>query len=74
MIEVEENLPKALRGRDHPVSEFIRLIGQLFAIESRGEGMTQQERLLVRKRENRSMLEQIETLLLQQLHAVLPQK
>jgi hypothetical protein len=38
MIEAEENLPKAQRSRDHPVSEFIRLIGQLFAIESRCEG------------------------------------
>lgn len=37
MIEAEENLPKAQRGRDHPVSEFIRLIGQRFAIESLSE-------------------------------------
>ena len=69
MIEAEENLPKAQRGRDHPVSEFIRLIGTLFAIESRCEGMAPEDRL----RESRLVLEQIEALLLRQLNVVLPQ-
>lgn len=73
MIEAEENLPKAERGRDHPVSEFIRLLGQLFAIESRCEDMAPAARALVRQRESRSVLEQIEALLLGQLSAVLPQ-
>jgi hypothetical protein len=73
LIEAEENLPKAQRGRDHPVSKFIRLIGLLFAIESRCEGMAPADRLLERQRESRSVLEQIEELLLRQLNAVLPQ-
>ncbi|MBO7782992.1 IS66 family transposase [Burkholderia pseudomallei] len=73
LIEAEENLPKAQRGRDHPVSEFIRLIGQLFAIESRCEGMAPADRLLARQSESRAILEQIEAMLLRQLHAVLPQ-
>jgi hypothetical protein len=73
MIEAEENLPKAQRGREHPVSELIRLIGQLFAIESRCQNMTPADRLPVRQRESRVTLEQIEELLLRQLHAVLPQ-
>ncbi|CAJ3526997.1 IS66 family transposase [Burkholderia pseudomallei] len=72
-IEAEETLPKAERGRNHPVSEFIRLIGQLFAIESHCEDMTPANRLLVRQRESHSVLEQIEALLLRQLNAVLPQ-
>jgi transposase len=73
MIEAEENLPKAQRGRDHSVSEFIRSIGTLFAIESRCEGMAPADRLLERQRESRSVLEQIQALLLRQLNAVLPQ-
>ncbi|MEX3672374.1 transposase [Paraburkholderia phenoliruptrix] len=55
MIEAEENLPKGQRGRDHPVSELIRLIGQLFAIESRCKGKAPAERLLERQRESRSV-------------------
>ncbi|SDJ47091.1 Transposase [Paraburkholderia steynii] len=73
MIEAEENLPKSQRGRDHPVSEFTRLIGQLFVIESRCQNMTPADRLLVRQRESHVILEQIEGLLLRQLDAVLPQ-
>lgn len=73
MIEAEENLPKAQRGRDHSVSEFIRSIGTLFAIESRCEGMAPADRLLERQRESRSVLEQTQALLLRQLNAVLPQ-
>ncbi len=72
MIEAEENLPKAQRGRDHPVSEFIRLIGPLLAIESRCEGMAPADRLLERQRESCSVLEKIEALLLRQLHVVHP--
>jgi transposase len=71
-IEAEENLPKVQRGRDHPVSEFIRLMGQLFAIESRCEDTTAANRLLVRQRESCVILAQIEALLLRQLHVVLP--
>ncbi|WXK23401.1 transposase [Mycetohabitans endofungorum] len=52
--------------------EFIRLIEQLFAIESHCEDMTPANRLLARQHESRSVLEQIEALLLKQLHAVLP--
>ena len=73
MIEAEEILPKAQRGGEHPVSEFIRLIAQLFALEARGERLTIDERQTLRQRESTTVLEAIETLLLRQLNVVLPQ-
>jgi transposase len=54
VIEAEENLPKAQRGGDHPVSEFFRLIGRLFAIEARCEDMTPDLRLQQRQRAARA--------------------
>ncbi|WP_337690283.1 IS66 family transposase [Mycetohabitans sp. B46] len=67
-------MPNAQRGRNHLVSGFIRLIEQLFGIESRCEGMSPENRLLTRQRESRVALGQIEALLLRQSHAVLPQR
>uniref|UniRef100_UPI0038B8D7B7 IS66 family transposase n=1 Tax=Paraburkholderia sp. RL17-373-BIF-A TaxID=3031629 RepID=UPI0038B8D7B7 len=47
-------------------------IGQLFAIESRCQNTTLTNRLIVRWRESRVSLAQIEEKVLRQLHAVLP--
>lgn len=73
LIEAEEALPKAQRGRDHLASQLIRLIGQLFMIESRCKEMTSADRWRVRQHESRVILGRIETLLMEQQHAVLPQ-
>ena len=73
MIEAEETLPKAQRGSGHPVSEFIGLIAQLFALETRGERLTVDQRQQLRQRESTTVLQAIETLLLRELNIVLPQ-
>lgn len=73
LIEAEENLPKPQRGGAHPVSEFIRLIALLFAVESRCEKMSVDERRRMRQHESIPVLQLIETLLLRELNVVLPQ-
>jgi hypothetical protein len=73
LIEAEENLPKEQRGGNHPVSEFIRLIGQLFAIEARSEDMTPEQRQQLRQAGSQPVLDQIEALLSRHLNTVLPQ-
>nr|WP_304611068.1 hypothetical protein [Mycetohabitans sp. B8] len=47
-------MPKTQRGRDHLVSGSIRLIEQLFGIESRCEDMSSENRLLARQRQSRA--------------------
>lgn len=73
LIEAEENLPKEQRGGNHPVSEFIRLIGQLFAVETRSEDMTPEQRQQLRQARSQPVLDQIEALLSRHLNTVLPQ-
>ena len=50
-----------------------RSIWQIFVIESHCQNMTPADWLLVRQRESRVILVQIEEMLLRALHAVLPQ-
>ncbi|MEX3969604.1 IS66 family transposase [Paraburkholderia caribensis] len=73
LIEAEEDLPKEQRGGNHPVSEFIRLIAQLFAIEARSEDLTPEQRQKLRQAGSQPVLDQIEELLSRHLNTVLPQ-
>jgi len=75
LIEAEEALPEAVRGGAHPVTEFIKLIGELFAVEAHAHDrvMGPDERGRLRAERSRPLLDQIEALLLRHLHAVLPQ-
>lgn len=67
-------LPKNSRGPDQLAAQFIALIGQLYAVESRGRDLLLGEQELLEKRQQRSVpvLKQIEALLLANLHSVLP--
>jgi len=73
LIEAEEDLPKVQRGGNHPVSAFIRLIGQLFAVEARSGHMTPEQRQQLRQARSQPVLDQIEGLLSRHLNTVLPQ-
>ncbi|MHA6868719.1 IS66 family transposase, partial [Ralstonia pseudosolanacearum] len=72
LIEAEEALPKAKRA-EHPVAGFIERIGKLFAVEAQTKDMTAQQRQQVRAERSRPVLGELEALLLQHLHTVLPQ-
>jgi transposase len=72
LIEAEEALPKDKRA-EHPVAQFLSRIGQLFAIEARTKDMASEQRQQVRAERSQPLLAELETLLLQYLHSVLPQ-
>jgi len=67
-------LPKNSHGPDQLAAQFIALIGQLYAVESRGRSLLLGEKELLEQRQQRSVpvLKQIEALLLANLHSVLP--
>lgn len=71
MIEAEQALPKDRRA-DHPVSAFLQQIGKLFAIEASTSEMASEQRRLVRAEQSQAVLDQIQVMLLQHLHTVLP--
>jgi hypothetical protein len=73
-VEAEQVIPKPQRA-DHPVAGFIARIGKLFAVEAKAQdaGMTPAQRQELREEFSRPLLTEIEDLLLQHLHAVLPQ-
>ena len=74
-VEAADALPKSARTPDKPALQFIALIGQLYAVESRAQDrkMTPQERLVERQRHSVPVLERIQALLLTHLHAVMPE-
>jgi transposase len=82
-VEAEAAVPKAARSADHPATQFLTLIGKLYAIEARWRERpmladeSEQERFAVRYRLRQEhsvpIIGRIETLLLAHLHSVLPQ-
>ena len=74
-VDAADALPKSARTPDKPALQFIALIGQLYAVESRAQDrkMTPQERLVERQRHSVPVLERIQALLLTHLHAVMPE-
>ncbi|MDB0573789.1 IS66 family transposase [Ralstonia solanacearum] len=72
LIEAEEALPKAKRA-EHPAAGFIERIGKLFAVEAQTNDMSAPQRQQVRAHRSRPVLAELEALLLQHLHTVLPQ-
>lgn len=72
MIEAEEALPKEQRGGEHPTTQFIALIAKLFAVEARTREMKPEQRQQIRAEQSRPVLNEIEAMLLQHLHTVLP--
>jgi transposase len=53
-------------------TRFIAAIGELYAVESRAKDLSLEQRQQLRQTRSREILTQIETLLLQHLHSVLP--
>ena len=73
-IEAVDALPKGARTPEQPAVQFIELIGQLYAVESRAQDrkMGSQARFGERQRYSVAMLGRIQALLLTHLHAVVP--
>ena len=73
-VEALEVLPKHARTPEQPAAQFIALIAQLYAVESRAQGaqMSAQDRLRERRQYSVAVLDRIQTLLLAHLHAVVP--
>jgi len=70
-VEAEAALPKAARGRHQPASQFIHLIGKLYAAESHANDKPHR-RARLRRRYSRAVLSQIKTLLDQYLETTAP--
>jgi hypothetical protein len=73
-IEALDALPKSARTPEHPAAQVIALIAQLYAVESRAKDlqMSAQQRLHERQQFSVGVLERIEQLTVQHLHAVVP--
>ena len=73
-IEALDALPKGARTPEHPAAQVIALIAQLYAVESRAKDlqMSAQQRLHERQQFSVGVLERIEQLTVQHLHAVVP--
>ena len=65
-------MPKAVRTPDLLATRFIKLIGKLFAAESRSEEWGQQRRQRLRQRYSARVLDAIHTLMLEQAPGVVP--
>jgi hypothetical protein len=70
-VEAEAALPKEVRGRHQPATQFIHLIGKLYAAESHASSKPHW-RARLRRRYSRAVLTQIRTLLDQHLDTTAP--
>ncbi|MGA8146851.1 MAG: IS66 family transposase [Gallionellaceae bacterium] len=71
-VEAEAALPKAVRGPHQTATQFIAAIAELYAVESRGKGMSPVERGQLRNAHSRPALDKIQDLLHRHLHSVAP--
>ncbi|WP_194727448.1 IS66 family transposase [Noviherbaspirillum malthae] len=76
-IEAETAVPKASRSPEHLATQFIAAIGELYAVEAKWRDaeparQTVEERWRLRQETSVPILERIKTLLLANLHAVVP--
>ena len=71
-VKAEDSVPKAVRTPDLLATRFIKLIGKLFAAESRSEEWGQQRRQRLRQRYSARVLDAIHTLMLEQSPGVVP--
>lgn len=74
-VEAEAALPKAARDATQPSTQFVALIAELYACEAHADElkMNIDERHQLRRVRSVQVLAQIEALVLQHLHSVLPQ-
>ena len=71
-FEAEALLPKQTRGDHQPATQFLHLIGKLYAAEARVQEMTPLRRAVMRRRYSRMVLQRIRELLDQYLETTLP--
>jgi transposase len=71
-VEAEAALPKIARGPESLATQFIAAIGELYVIETQSKDLSAEQRGHRRQEQSRPVLANIETLLLQHLHAVTP--
>jgi transposase len=71
-VDAEAAIPKHARGPRQLATRFIAAIGKLYLIESQAKDAHPEQRQQLRQTRSREILTQIETLLLQHLHSVLP--
>ena len=72
-VEAEAVLPKTAHVAQHPSTQFIAAIGELYALEAAGREVEPAERARLRQAQSAPVLARIEALLLANLHSVLPQ-
>lgn len=72
-MQALQALPKAARTREQPAAQAIDLIAKLYEVEKRAKDATPEERLTIRQEESVPVLANIEGLVQQHQHAVLPQ-
>jgi transposase len=71
-VEAEAVVPKAARNPEQLATQFITLIGELYAVESRARDFTPDKRHTLRQEHSRPILARIEGMLLANLHGVVP--
>jgi transposase len=71
-VEAEAAIPKPARGPEQLATRFIAVIGRLYAIEALAKEVNAEQRLQVRQTQSRAVLADIESLLSEHLHRVLP--
>ncbi len=71
-VEAEAALPKSARSANHPATQFIAAIANLYAVEAKARPLTPGERGRLRQQHSRPVLARIEALLQSHLHNVAP--
>jgi transposase len=71
-IKAEDAIPKQARGPHQLATQFVRAIAKLYAAEAKSQSWTSQRRQRLRARYSAGVLKDIERLLLENLHSVLP--
>ena len=71
-VDAEAALPKAARTSAQPATQFIAVIGELYAIEAAARELDVEDRLHLRHERSRPVLARIQALLLAHLQSVLP--
>ena len=71
-VEAEAVIPKAARNPEQLATQFITLIGELYAVESRARDFTPEQRHTLRQEYSKPILARIEGMLLAHLHGVVP--
>lgn len=72
-LDALQALPKAARTREQPAAQALDLIAKLYEVEKRAKEGAAEQRQRLRQQDSVALLAQIEALVAQHQHAVLPQ-